>query len=85
MLHDFASEEKRIHAAQRMATRSASTVRKYRKQPTSGLWGMKLLRLWAFLLITVLFGVHQCFVFQMSFGYSVCCFLTQCATVGFRS
>jgi hypothetical protein len=68
MLHDFATEEKRTHAAQRLATRSASTVRKHRKQPTSGLWGVKILLLWAFMIITVLFGVHQRFVFQMSFG-----------------
>ena len=72
MLHDFANEERKIHAAQRMATQSASTVREQLlgwwkrglKQPT--LLGMKILRFWAFLLITVLFSVHQYLVFQIA-------------------
>jgi hypothetical protein len=72
MLHDFASEEKRTHAACMTTSRPASTVREHLlgwwnrglRQPT--VWGMSILRFWAFLLITVLFIVHQYLVFEIA-------------------
>ncbi len=72
MLHDFACEEKRDRSAYRTTRWPSSTVREHLfrwwsrglKQPT--IWGMSILRFWAFLLITALFIVHQHIVFELA-------------------
>ncbi len=73
MLHDFACEERRARATHRTAAmQPASTLGEHLlswwsrglKQPTQR--SLSIVRFWAFLLITVLFVVHQCLVFEIA-------------------
>ena len=72
MLQDFALEERRDRMLYDMGKASKRGLRAFLsqwwlrglKQPT--IWGLSVVRFWAFVLVTGLFVVHQCIVFEIA-------------------